>query len=93
MTIARIIEVQRRTTQSGKARDGQWTLEIERQEPQRPDPLTGWSGSGDTNTQVRISFKTKDEALAYAKAKDFTVHLIPAAPVGLKIQAYADNFR
>ena len=93
MTIARIIEVQRRTTQSGKARDGQWTLEIERQEPQRPDPLTGWSGSGDTNTQVRISFKTKDEALAYAKAKGFTVHLIPAAPVGLKIQAYADNVR
>jgi len=33
------------------------------------------------------------EALAYAKAKGFTVHLVPAAPVGLKIQAYADNFR
>ena len=93
MTIARIIEVQRRTTQSGRARDGQWTLEIERQQPQRPDPLTGWSGSGDTNTQVRISFKTKDEALAYAKAKGLTVHLVPAAPVSMKIQAYADNFR
>jgi hypothetical protein len=26
MTTARIIEVQRRTTQSGKARDGSWTL-------------------------------------------------------------------
>ena len=93
MTIARIIEVQRRTTQSGRARDGQWTLEIERQQPQRPDPLTGWSGSGDTNTQVRSSFKTKDEALAYAKAKGLTVHLVPAAPVSMKIQAYADNFR
>jgi hypothetical protein len=93
MTIARIIEVSRRTTQSGKARDGKWTLEFERQQAQRPDPLTGWSGSGDTNTQVRISFNTKDEALAYAKAKGFTVHLVPAAPVAMKIQAYADNFR
>jgi len=93
MTIARILEVQRRTTQSGRARDGQWTLEFERQQPQSPDPLTGWSGSGDTNTQVRINFKTKDEALAYAKAKGFTVHLVPAAPVAMKIQAYADNFR
>ena len=60
MTIARIIEVQRRTTQSGRAQDGKWTLEFERQQPQRPDPLTGWAGSGDTNTQVRIRFDTKD---------------------------------
>jgi len=55
--------------------------------------LTGWSGSGDTNTQVRITFNTKDEALAYARAKGFTVHLVPAPPVTMKIQAYADNFR
>ena len=93
MTVARIIEVSRRTTQSGRARDGKWTLEFERQQPQRPDPLTGWSGSGDTNTQVRLSFNTKDEALAYAEAKGFTVHLVPAAPESPKLQAYADNFR
>ena len=93
MTVARIFEVQRRTTQSGRARDGKWTLEFEREQPQRPDPLTGWSGSGDTKTQVRLSFDTKEEALAYAKRKGFTVHLVPAAPVAMKIQAYADNFR
>jgi hypothetical protein len=93
MTVARIIEVQRRTTQSGRARDGKWTLEFEREQPQRPDPLTGWSGSGDTKTQVRLSFDTKEEALAYAKRKGFTVHIVPAAPVAMKIQAYADNFR
>ena len=93
MTVARIIEIQRRTTQSGKAKDGRWTLEFERQQPQRPDPLTGWAGSGDTNTQVRLTFDTKEEALAYAMRKGFTVHLVPAAPVSLKIQTYADNFR
>ena len=93
MTVARIIEEQRRTTQSGKARDGRWTLEFERQQPQRPDPLTGWNGSGDTKTQVRLSFKSKDEALAYAERKGFEVHLVPSPPVSLKIQAYADNFR
>jgi hypothetical protein len=93
MTVARIIEVQRRTTQSGRARDGKWTLEFEREQPQRPDPLTGWAGSGDTRTQVRLSFDTKEEALAYAQRKGFTVHLVPAAPVAMKFQAYADNFR
>ena len=93
MTVARIMEVDRRTTQSGRARDGRWTLEFERQEPQRPDPLTGWAGSGDTNTQVRLTFDSKEEALAYAQRKGLTVHLVPAAPTSLKIQTYADNFR
>ena len=93
MTVARIIEEQRKTTQSGKAGQGRWTLEFERQERQRPDPLTGWNGSGDTATQVRLKFDTKEEALAYAQRKGFTVHLVPSAPVSLKLQAYADNFR
>jgi len=91
MTTARIIEEQRKTTQSGKAKAGRWTLEFERSEAMRPDPLTGWAGSGDTKTQVRLNFDTKDEALAYATAKGFDVHLVPAAPVKLKLQA--DNFR
>jgi hypothetical protein len=93
MTVARIVQEQRKTTQSGKAQAGSWTLEFERQQAQRPDPLTGWNGSGDTKTQVRLRFDTKDEALAYATRKGFTVHLVPAAPVTLKLQAYADNFR
>ena len=93
MTVARISEIDRRTTQSGRANSGIWLLEFERQEPQRPDPLTGWNGSGDTNTQVRITFRTKDEAIAYAERRKIPYHLVPATPVKLKIQAYADNFR
>jgi hypothetical protein len=93
MTVARIVQEQRKTTQSGKAQAGSWTLEHERQQRQRPDPLTGWNGSGDTSTQIRLRFDTKEEALAYAQRKGFTVHLVPAAPVSLKLQAYADNFR
>ena len=93
MTTARIIEGQRKTTQSGKAKDGRWTLEFEREQAQRPDPLTGWSGSGDTNTQIRLTFDTQAEAIAYATKKGFGIHLVPAPPVALKLQAYADNFR
>ncbi len=93
MTTARIIEEQRRTTQSGKARAGRWTLEFEREQPLRADALTGWAGSGDTRTQVRLSFETSEEAMAYATKKRFEIHLVPAPPVKLKLQAYADNFR
>ncbi|MBA2636012.1 MAG: ETC complex I subunit [Sphingomonas sp.] len=93
MTIARISELDRRTTQSGKANNGLWLLEFERTEPQRPDPLTGWAGSGDTDTQVRMTFKTSEEAIAYADRRGIPYHLVPAAPVKMKLQAYADNFR
>jgi len=40
-----------------------------------------------------LSFDSKDEALAYAATKGLEVHLVPAPPVALKLQAYADNFR
>jgi len=93
MTIARISQLDRRTTQSGKANAGLWLLEFERQEPLKPDPLTGWAGSGDTNTQVRITFPTRDDAIAFAQRRGLEYHLVPETPVKMKIQAYADNFR
>lgn len=93
MTVARISELDRRTTQSGKAKAGKWLLEFERKEAQRPDPLTGWNGSGDTNPQVSIAFPTKEAAIAYCEKHGLDFHLVPAPPVRLKIQAYADNFR
>ena len=93
MTVARISELDRRTTQSGRANAGLWLLEFERTEPQLPDPLTGWNGSGDTKTQVKLTFRTKDEAIAYADKHKIAYHVVPTPPVKLKLQAYADNFR
>lgn len=93
MTIARISEFERKTTQSGKANVGSWLLEFERQQPLHPDPLTGWNGSGDTNTQVRLTFPTREAAVAYCDRHGLAYHVVPAAPVRLKIQTYADNFR
>jgi hypothetical protein len=93
MTVARIFEQDRKSTQSGKANSGKWLLEFERREPLRPDPLTGWNGSGDTNPQVRLTFPSKDAAIAYCERHGLEYHVVPATPVRLKIQAYADNFR
>ena len=93
MTVARISETERKTTQSGKAKAGCWLLEFERSEALKADPLTGWAGSGDTQPQVRLNFASKDSAIAYCQAKGFEYHLVPAQPVRLKLQAYADNFR
>ena len=93
MTIARISEQERKTTQSGKANAGKWILEFERQQALRPDPLTGWNGSGDTRPQVRLTFATKEAAIAYCDKHRLGYHLVPAALPRMKLQAYADNFR
>ena len=93
MTIARISELERKTTQSGKANTGRWLLEFERQEPLRPDPLTGWNGSSDTRPQVRLSFQTREAAIAYCDRHGLQYHVVAALPIKLKLQAYADNFR
>lgn len=93
MTIARISELERKTTQSGKANAGRWLLEFERTEAMRADPLTGWAGSSDTRPQVRLAFASSDAAIAYCRRHGIQYHLVPAQPVRLKLQAYADNFR
>ena len=90
---ARLYQRPKSTMQSGHARTGQWLLEVERDEAQRPDPLTGWPGSGSTETQVQLRFPTREAALAYADGQGLTVEVVPLGPVTLKLQAYANNFR
>ncbi len=53
----------------------------------------GWAGSGDTQRQLRLSFATRDEAIAYAAKNGIEVEVMPTPVRTLKIQAYADNFR
>ena len=94
MTQARIYQRTKSSMQSGRARAGQWVLEFEPTEKRVADPLTGWAGSGDTQTQVRLTFPTLEAAQAYAAHEGIAVgHVVPAAPKLLKLQAYADNFR
>lgn len=90
---ARIFQRPKNVMQSGKALTDQWILEFPSSEPQRPDPLMGWAGSGDTRPQVQLKFPSKEAALAYAGKHgiDAVVHEPP--PRRLKLQAYADNFR
>ncbi len=90
---ARIYQRPKNAMQSGKARVEDWVLEFEQSEARRADPLMGWTGSGDTQAQVQLSFASKDEAKAYAEKYGISarVHATPAK--ALKIQAYADNFR
>ena len=72
MATARIFKRPKNAMQSGKYRTDAWQLEFEPSEPKRPDPLTGWAGSGDTRDQVRLFFPTLEAAVAYCEdVKDY----------------------
>ena len=90
---ARIFQRPKNAMQSGRARTDEWVLEFVPGEPRRPDPLMGWAGSGDTQTQVQLTFPSLDAARAYAVKKGIEATFIPTPPKTLKLQAYADNFR
>ena len=90
---ARIYQRPKNAMQSGKARTDEWVLEFEQSEARKPDPLMGWTGSGDTQPQVVLTFETKDDAKAYAERYGIAARVHATPPRHLKLQAYADNFR
>jgi hypothetical protein len=93
MATARIYQRPKNAMQSGRARTDAWLLEFAPAEAKRPDPLTGWAGSGDTREQVCLGFPTQDAAIAYAEREGLAFTVTAAPERKLKLQAYADNFR
>ena len=90
---ARIYQRPKNAMQSGRARTGDWLLEFAPAEAKKPDPLTGWAGSGDTRAQVVLTFASEADARAYADRYGIAVHVTPTPLRRLKLQSYADNFR
>jgi hypothetical protein len=89
----RIFMPSKTAMQSGRGSTLDWVLEYEIETPRRPEPLMGWTSSGDTLNQVRLKFETKEEAVAFAERKgwNYTVHEPHMRRV--RPRNYADNFR
>jgi ETC complex I subunit conserved region len=90
---ARIYQRAKNAMQSGKARTDEWVLEFVPSEARQADPLMGWTGSGDTQVQVQLSFADLATAKAYAAKNDIEYSVVEIPQKKLKLQAYADNFR
>lgn len=88
---ARIYQIPKNAMQSGRAKD-EWVLEFESAEPRRADPLMGWSGGADTQTQVRLTFASREEAVAYATRQNIAHDVELPRTRTMKPKAYADNF-
>ena len=63
---ARIFQPARNAMQSGSAKTRHWVLEFAPASARDVDPLMGWTSSDDTQAQVRLTFDSREAALAYA---------------------------
>ncbi|MBW7849222.1 MAG: ETC complex I subunit [Rhodospirillales bacterium] len=92
--LVRIYRPAKNAMQSGRANVGIWIADFEPASPKRVDPLMGWVGSPDTRGQVKLKFKTKEEAVAWAKREGHNFQIFEAAPAPtLRPKSYADKFR
>ncbi len=90
---ARIYQRPKNAMQSGRALTDQWILEFAPAEARKADPLMGWAGSGDTQSQVQLTFESAAAAQAYAARHGIEAQVHATPPQRLKLQTYADNFR
>ena len=90
---ARIYQPTKTAMQSGRAGSQLWVLEFEPESRSGMDPLMGWTSSADTRAQVRMSFETLEEAVAYAKRQGYAYSVEPPKQRSVRPKAYADNFK
>ena len=91
--VARIYKPSRSAMQSGKGNSESWLLEFEPDAPRTTDPLMGWTSSGDTRQQLKLSFETKELAIAYATKNGLANVVATEPPVRLHKKSYSDNFK
>ena len=91
---ARIYQPARTATSSGTAKTRGWVLEFAPASKREVDPLMGWTSSSDTQSQVRLSFASREEALDYAKDHgiEATVHEARSRAANVRPGGYGDNF-
>jgi hypothetical protein len=89
---ARIYKPARNAMQSGNAKTKDWVLDYEPAQPSTIEPLMGWTSSGDTKQQLRLSFDTKEEAIAYCEREGIAYEVFETRRRERPRLSYSDNF-
>ena len=92
MKKAKIYKPTKSAMQSGKRNTKNWILEFDTLNT-TINPLMGWESSKDTMSEVRLEFKTKDQAISYAKKNNIDYYIVEAQVQKLIKKSYADNFK
>ena len=91
MKKAKIYLPSKTATQSINNINKKWILEFNK-DGINNDFLMNWVSSNNTQSQVKLFFSNKGEAIAYAKKNNIDFELIEPKKNKLIIKSYADNF-
>lgn len=91
---ARIYQPAKSAMTSGMAKTRSWVLEFAHASTRRIDPLMGWTSCDETQSQVKLTFESKEEAMAYAKKNgiDAIVQEPKKRKVNVRPRGYGENF-
>ena len=90
---AKIYKPTKTSMQSGLGKTRKWVFEFYKQKNKIEDPLMGWTGSIDTNEQVKLLFDNVDDAIKYANQNNISYDLIEGTNKKYSNKTYSDNFR
>lgn len=91
---ARIYQPAKTAMQSGTGKTEGWVLEFAPASTREVDPLMGWTSSGDTQSQVRLRFDSREAAETYATEKGLEFDVVapkPRKPL-IRQRGYGENF-
>ncbi|MEO0822447.1 MAG: ETC complex I subunit [Pseudomonadota bacterium] len=91
---ARIYKPSKSAMTSGERNTKEWVLDYEPAAPRRIDPLMGWISSGDMQSQVRMRFETREEAVQYAERHGIAYLVEDPKPRGHTVRpmGYGGNY-
>ena len=92
MMKARIFKPTKNAMQSGMRKCKKWEFEYAPEQSREIDPLMGWTASADMASQIRLSFDTKEEAVAYAERNNIDYVVQEPHARKKRLRNYADVF-
>ena len=89
---ARIFKPAKTAMQSGKSKTDGWILEFEAESARKVEPLMGYTSSSDMGSQIKLEFKTLDDAKAYAEKNGIAYSVQKPQKAKRRVMSYAENF-
>ena len=91
MTI-KIYKPSKTAMQSGLRNSKKWIAKYISDIDTTKDFLMGWNSSLDTQTQIKLFFETKEQAIKWAKKNNYQYFVEESKVRKIKIKSYASNF-
>ena len=90
---AKIYKPSKTAMQSGRSKYNKWVLKFSDHKNQLKDTMMGWNGGSNTSSQIQLNFKSKEDAIHYAKSNNIDYEVLETSVRRVISKSYADNFK